>query len=188
MIFINAEDTPDLSDSLDSLRIRPCLELAQTLCLLQTHDSVMRRVGKPARFMALAKEVLHAMGVMTMDDSPPVSTFEGHLRNESMRRIFWLIYQTGLLSCAFTQQSIPAISDELSRLRLPVEEALFDLPLLENRPGIHPSYDYLKLPVGNKPCRSEFGNLVRISRIYAAVVSATSQKGEYFFLIYKGIV
>lgn len=177
MVFIDAEEPPDLSNSLDSLRIRPCLELAQTLCLLQIHDSVMKRVDKPGRFMALAQEVLQAIGMMTMDDSLPVSTFEGHLHNEAMRRTFWLIYQTGLLSSAFTQLSVPATADELNRLRLPVEEALFDLPLVENRPGIHPSYDYPQLPVTNKPCRSEFGNLIRISRIYAAVVTATSQKG-----------
>jgi hypothetical protein len=177
MIFIDAEDTPDLINSLDSLRIRPCLELAQTLCLLHIQDTVMKRVGIPGRFMVLAQDVLREIGVMTMDDSL-ASTFEGHLRNESMRRTFWLLYQTWLFSSAFTQQSIPATADELSRLRLPVEEALFDLPLVEKQPGIHSSYDYLQLSVGNTPCRSEFANLIRISRIYAAVVSATSQKGE----------
>jgi hypothetical protein len=178
MIFVDVEHASDMSDPLDSLRIRPCLELAQTLCLLQVHEVVMRRVGKPNRFIVLAQEILQAIGVTAMDQTSPVSTFEGHLRNESMRRTFWYIYQIRLLSSAFTQQQSPAMSDELSRLRLPVEEALFDLPRLESRPGMHPSYDYLQLPVGNKTCRSEFGNLIRVSRIYAAVVSATSQKGE----------
>jgi hypothetical protein len=176
MIFSDAEATPELSNPLDRLRIKPCLELAQTLCLLQIHDSVMNHVRKPGRFLVLAQDVLRAIGVMTIDDSPLALTFEGHLRNESMCRTFWLLYQTGLFSSAFTQQLVPA--DTLSRLRLPVEEALFDLPLVENQPRIHSSYDYLQLPVDNKPCRSEFANLIRISRIYAAVVSATSQKGE----------
>lgn len=179
-IVLNTERTVDLSDSLDSLRIRPCLELAQTLCLLQVHESVMRRPGEPNRFMSLARKVLQAIGVMAMDQTPLVSSLEDHIRNESMRRTFWFIFYNGLLSCAFTGRTAPVVTEEFSRLRLPAEEALFDLPRVDNRPGVQLSYDYLPLPVENKQCAGEFANLVRVTRLYAGVVGAMSQKGAVF--------
>jgi len=183
-IFNDAERTPDLSESLDSLRIKPCLELAQALCLLQGHEFAMRRASKQNGFMLLAQEVLQVLSIANADQFPPVSTFEDHVRNESICRAFWLIYQTELLSHAFAQQPVPPVSEQLSRTRLPVEEAVFDLPRVENRPGIQQSsYDHLQLPTGSKTRRSEFANLIRVSRIYAAVVSATSQKGAHLQLL-----
>lgn len=175
-MILGTERTSNSSNTFDSLRIRPCLELAQALCLLQAHDGVMRRPGEPNRFMLLAHKVLQAIGVMSMDQTPLVSSLEDHIRNESMRRTFWFIHYVGLLTCAFTGRAPPAISEELNHLRMPVEEALFDLPRVDNRPGIQSSYDYFQLPVENKACRSEFANLIRVCRIYATIVSATSQK------------
>ena len=179
-MILDLERASEPSDSIDRLRVRPCLELAQTLCLLQIHDSVMRRSNEPNRFMPLAQKVLHAIGVMSMDQAPMVSTLDDHLRNECMRRTFWFIYYTGVLSCAFGHKPPPVASEELNRLRLPVEDALFDLPRVDNRPGVHSFHDYLQLPIENKPCHSEFANLIRVTRIYAGVMGAASQKGEFF--------
>lgn len=167
-----------MSSVSESLCVKPCPELAQTLCLLQHHESVMRRQSKSNRFLALAKDVLDALQIATIDLAPVGVTYAEYVRNESMRRVHWYMYQAELLSAVMAQTALPTLAEPLSQIRLPVEEALFDMPRVENRLGVIPSYHYLALPTESKVCASEFGNLVRVSWIYASAMNAVTQKGE----------
>jgi Fungal specific transcription factor domain len=190
IIFNESAASNGLSDSLDSLRIRPSLELAQALCLLQVQDCVMRRGGKSDRYLVHAITILKHLGVMHLDmpSNNVVEGYTSHVKTEAMRRTFWYIYYIELLSSAFTSRPLSVQRAELNGLRLPTEEALFELPRIENRPGHEIQYEYLPLPSDRHSCRSEFANLLRVSTIYAGVMNALVEKRECLFVFLKSAV
>lgn len=187
IIFNESAASNGLSDSLDSLRIRPSLELAQALCLLQVHDCVMRRGGKSDKYLVHAITVLKCLDVMHLDmpSNNVVEGYTGHVKTESMRRTFWYIYCIELLSSAFTSRPLSLQRADLNGLRLPIEEALFELPRIENRPGHELQYEYLPIPSDGHPCKSEFANLLRVSTIYAGVMNALVEKRECLFILQR---
>lgn len=171
--FDDSHHVTNPPDSIDSLRIKPCLEVAQALCLLQSHENVMRRRVNSDRLLVLVQDILDALDMTIVDIQPTGMAYASYVHNESLRRVFWFSH----LSAVLTQHSLPTLGNRLEQIRLPVQEALFELPQIENRLGMAPSYDYLTLPAEPKVCLSEFGNLVRVSCIYAGVVNAVTQKG-----------
>jgi hypothetical protein len=173
LFFDDSHHVANLPNSIDRMRIKPCLEVAQALCLLQSHENAMRRRANSDRLLVLVQDVLDALDVATVDIQPMGMAYASYVHNESLCRVFWFSY----LSAVLAQHSLPTFGKRLEELRLPVQEVLFDIPRIENRLGMAASYDYLTLPAEPKVCLSEFGNLVRVGCIYAGIVVAVTQKG-----------
>ncbi|PVG04688.1 hypothetical protein CPB86DRAFT_831351, partial [Serendipita vermifera] len=175
-LFLENQDILDLPDSLDSLRIKPCLEVAQTLCLLQIHGTVMRRSNKAASYLVLASSILDAAGIVSINQPAFGQAFPSFVRNEAMRRTFWYIHLQTFLSSAFTYHPLPNNSEGLNSVPLPIEENSFDFPRLETLGDNGSAYHYLPLPVEHRSCTSEFANLLRVSVVFACVVNAVAEK------------
>ncbi|KAG8798689.1 hypothetical protein FRC16_006746 [Serendipita sp. 398] len=165
-------------DSLETLHIKPCVELAQALCLLHANDFMTRLSTESARLLVLAQGVLKALDVHTMDNLTQIPAHKNYVRNECMRRTFWYIFHIETLASAFIDRPLPVLPEQTRVLRLPSEETLFDMPRIEVRPNMDPSYDYLSLPLDQKVCQSEFANLIRVGFIYSGVIAAIGQKGK----------
>jgi hypothetical protein len=177
-LFIENQDILDLSDSLDSLRIKPCLEVAQGLCLLQVHGTVMRRSNKAASYLVLASGILEAAGIFSISQAAFGQTFSSFVKNEAMRRTFWYIRLQTFLSSAFTYHPLPNNSESLSNIPLPIEESSFDFPRVEGLTESEFVYQYLPLPTEHRPCKSEFANLLRVGVIFSCVVNAVAEKSK----------
>ncbi|KAG8782743.1 hypothetical protein FRC15_006442 [Serendipita sp. 397] len=113
-----------------------------------------------------------------MDNLTQIPAHKNYVRNECMRRTFWYIFHIETLASAFIDRPLPVLPEQTRVLRLPSEETLFDMPRIEVRPNMDPSYDYLSLPLDQKVCQSEFANLIRVGFIYSGVIAAIGQKAR----------
>ena len=171
------------SEPLDGLHVKPSLELAQALCLLQTHERIVKAFNESDRLLKLAHAVLDALDILTLE-SQDGTLHENFVRIEALRRVFWHLHCVELLS-PNTERTRDK-RERVNTIRLPLEDALFDMPRIESRAGYDEPYEYLPLPLGPKqPCRSEFGNLIRVCEIYTAVLEAIAQRGERPFDFFR---
>lgn len=176
-------------DSLDSLRIKPSLELAQTLCLLQIQSAVMRRGSDSGGWLQLALVALQRLDVLNLDmpNNFAAESFAAYVDNEAKRRALWLIFFIDKLSTAFTSGPSGLRGLDLNGLRLPIPEALFESPRIENRVGSAQHFDYLPFPpeapagfpAEQEKCYSEFANLLRISTTYSGVMDLVYHRRTY---------
>ena len=79
---------------------------------------ILETGGQPSDKVALSEEELHARAV----------------QRESARRTFWLIHLVELLGAVFTRRPTTYSQEDLAGVRLPCDEASFDLAL-EVSPG-----------------------------------------------------
>lgn len=168
-------------DSLDSLRIGPSLEVAQTLCLLQVHEAGMRRAsGRSDGFLPLAIQVLRQLDAFNIDmpSNNKPDDYATFVKNESMRRTIWLIFFIESLSSGLTGREGQLLRQNLNAIRLPMEEAHFELPRRDTRTGTEQRFEYLRVqPIDDgHRCKSEFANLTRIAGIYGAVARALATR------------
>lgn len=135
------------------------LEVAQALCCLQMHETVVRRPGHEQNlYMEEALSVLMSLSLPELQEEHPAST-EDHAANEQAaaanakaqralwrrrechRRTLWIVHFYNLLASAFTQTAIRFREPDV-KLCLPVDEGVFELVMTnECSPGV--------LPVGN---------------------------------------
>ncbi|KAH7335180.1 fungal-specific transcription factor domain-containing protein [Rhizoctonia solani] len=171
----------ELFDQSGQLALRPDLAVAQALCLLVLHECVMRRpTTTNDRHMCIAFQIMKDLGVATMDDpanvpvscsTPERDTFEQWVGAECHRRTFWVLYVLESLSSAFTSRPM-TFKDSQLKVRLPVDEASFEFGLRNEGPP-----EYLQFPMAQAKLSltGEFGHLVRVTWIYATVMSQISE-------------
>lgn len=184
LIFDNVDD-PRIREGVDGLRVKPSLELAQALCLLQTHERVMKAHTESDRLLKLTHAVLDALDIFTLE-SQDDSLHHNFVRIEALRRVFWHLHCIELLSPR-AGENMRDRRERAGLIRLPLEDALFDMPRIESRAGFDSPYEYLPLPAGPKSCRSEFGNLIRVCEIYAAILDAIATKEHVLRVWEQGV-
>lgn len=176
--------TAELFDQHGQLALRPDLAAAQALCLLMLHECVMRRPTQNDRHMCIAFQIMKDLGVSSMDDPAAVAFpsehngYEHWISAECHRRTFWILYVVESLSSAFTSRPM-TFKDSQLKVRLPVDEASFELGLRKDSPP-----EYLQFPMPHTQVSSsmtEFGHLIRVTWIYTTVVNQimeTNKKGR----------
>ncbi|KAJ1306907.1 hypothetical protein OPQ81_007890 [Rhizoctonia solani] len=170
----------ELFDQNGQLALRPDLAVAQALCLLVLHECVMRRPTTNDRHMCIAFQIMKDLGVATMDDpahvapslssTPERDTFEQWVSAECHRRTFWVLYVLESLSSAFTSRPM-TFKDSQLKIRLPIDEASFELGLRESTP------EYLQFSMAQtkNSTTGEFGHLVRVTWIYTTVMNQITE-------------
>ncbi|KAF8605952.1 hypothetical protein BDV93DRAFT_521291 [Ceratobasidium sp. AG-I] len=176
--------TAELFDQHAQLALRPDLAAAQALCLLMLHECVMRRPNQNDQHMCIAFQIMKDLGVSSMDDPTAVAFptehngFEHWISAECHRRTFWVLYVVESLSSAFTSRPM-TFKDSQLKVRLPVDEASFELGLRKDSPA-----EYLQFPMPHSQPPStmaELGHLVRVAWIYTTVMNQimeTNKKGR----------
>ncbi|KAL5536850.1 hypothetical protein ACEPAF_673 [Sanghuangporus sanghuang] len=145
------------------------LEAAQALALIQTYivykESSMHN---DLRLYDIALRILHTMHTRDTDqstsDTSSLSSDELHARGiqrESARRTFWLIHLVEVLGAVFTRRPTMYNREDLAGVRLPSDEASFDLAL--QVPSVRA--EYLDCPPLKTRATSEFGHVIRIASI-----------------------
>ncbi|KDQ61762.1 hypothetical protein JAAARDRAFT_31242 [Jaapia argillacea MUCL 33604] len=151
-------------DSNGRLICEPSLATAQALCILQIH---MLRSGGPEtwheRYHDLALEIVENLEVRKPDNPvltpvPSPEFIQASIDRECTRRVFWFIHWMDMVLHTYVYKPISRPVQDFS-LRLPVDETSFEL-------AVHVTLsEYLYLPPPRTRYASEFGHMVRISRI-----------------------
>lgn len=132
------------------------LEAAQALALVQTYNvykesnlqNDLRLYGESdnqkhrdpfllmLRCVDIALRLLHSLHMEDADQSAsdepsatPDELYERGIQRESARRTFWLIHLVEVLGSVFTRRPTMYAKDDLAGVRLPSDEASFDLAL-----------------------------------------------------------
>ncbi|EJD07627.1 uncharacterized protein FOMMEDRAFT_164553 [Fomitiporia mediterranea MF3/22] len=149
--------------------VETSLEAAQALVLIQTYICYKENnLQRDLRLYEIALRVLHSLH--TVDTSHPsvesttVSLNEQFARNvqrECSQRTFWLVHLVELLGAVFTRRPTMYNEDDLAGVRLPCDEASFELALQVPSDQA----EYLDSPALKTENTSEFGHILRIATI-----------------------
>jgi hypothetical protein len=155
-------------DAHGRLRVERNLMTAQTLCLLESHQSLLSWPWpSPSTHHQLALSILKE-DLRVQDEHPPglapaptTSFVPDAIGRECSRRAFWYIKLMHLTAFAYYQIPTPHIALDLKNLRLPVDEASFEFCAHNSQS------EYLHLPAPRSQYASEYGHLLRIASVHA---------------------
>ncbi|TFK51744.1 hypothetical protein OE88DRAFT_1464712 [Heliocybe sulcata] len=153
-------------DSAGRLCCPPDLVTAQALCLLQMHVvQTSHPTTAPVKYHDLALGILETAGVHNPDNPvitplPSPEHIRGSIERECLRRVFWFIYWIELLRQTYAHKSMLLRPDgQNENVRLPVDETSFELAVHITLP------EYLHFPPPRMRYASEFGHLIRVTKI-----------------------
>ncbi|KZT27849.1 hypothetical protein NEOLEDRAFT_64616 [Neolentinus lepideus HHB14362 ss-1] len=154
-------------DSTGRLCCPPDLVTAQALCLLQMHViQTSHPTTAPIKYHDLALGIIENAGVYKPDNPvitplPSAEHIRGSIERECMRRVFWFIYWIELLRQTYAHRSMLLRREgHDENVRLPVDETSFELAVHITLPA-----EYLHFPPPRMRYASEFGHLIRVTKI-----------------------